>query len=128
MRAKYLDSIGAIVLVGCGTFDKASRDVIVNVRSRRILDYIDKHAEHNADLKMSIDEQMMKWHDITDTYEAIPDEDKPAEPFDMRAHTETWKDMVHCQEAGLYPQSFTSVKMPTIMLHGAYDPHPGKMI
>lgn len=128
--AKHSSNIGAIVLVGCGTFDKASRDVIVDVRRRRILDYIDKHPEHAADLKMGIDEQMMKWHNMTDTYEAMSDEDCPAEsePFDMKAHTETWKDMVRCQEAGLYPQSFASVKTPTIMLHGAYDPHPGKMI
>jgi len=128
--AKHSDSIGAIVLVGCGTFDKASRNVLVDVRKRRILDYIGKHPENNADLKRGIYEQMMKWHGMTDTYEAAPDEDKPAEsePFDMKAHIETWKDLVRCQEAGLYPQSFTSVKTPAIMLHGAYDPHPGKMI
>jgi pimeloyl-ACP methyl ester carboxylesterase len=128
--AEHPGSIGAIVLVGCGTFDKDSRDVMVNVRKRRILEYIGKHPEHKADLEMDIGQQMIKWHGMTDAYEALPDEGsrEASEPFDMKGHTETWEDMVRCQKAGLYPQAFASVKTPTIMLHGSYDPHPGAMI
>jgi len=127
---EHSDSIGAIVLVGCGTFTKASRDVMVKVRRSRILDYIEKHPEYKSDLDLSLDEQMMKWHEMTDTYESIPCEQEPTEiePFDMRAHTETWNDMVRCREEGIYPESFASVNIPVIMLHGAYDPHPGQMI
>ena len=128
--AEHPGTIGAIVLVGCGTFDKASRDVAVQVRRKKILDYIAGHPEYKADLNMDIDQQMMKWHDMTDAYESLPYERKSAaaEPFDVRGHAETWEDMLRCQEAKLYPQSFTAVKTPAIMLHGRHDPHPGAMI
>ncbi len=128
--AEHSDSTNAIVLVGCGTFDEASRNVIVQKRTQKIADYISKHPEHKADLQLDIGTQMMKWHGMTDAYEPLAiDNDPPeSEPFDMQGHTETWQDMARCQEAGIYPQSFSSVKVPAIMLHGADDPHPGTMI
>ena len=71
----------------------------------------------------------MKWHDMTDNYEAIPSA-SPSEgaQFDAKAHTETWDDMLRCQEIGLYPDAFSRIASPVMMLHGSYDPHPGKMI
>ena len=128
--AEHSDNIKAIVLVGCGTFDKASRDAIVQRRRQKIVDYISKHPEHKADLQLDIGKQMMKWHSMTDVYEAIADSNElpESEPFDMQGFTETWQDMVRCQEAGVYPQSFVSVGVPAIMLHGSDDPHPGGMI
>src|SRR5262249_43755468 len=51
-----------------------------------------------------------------------------AGPFDVRAHTETWEDMVRLQQEGVYPAAFAAIKSPVLMLHGACDPHPGQMI
>lgn len=128
--AEHPESIGPIVLVGCGTFDEISRAKGVEVRERRILVYIKKHPEHSSDLDLSIHERIIKWHKMTDTFELVSDktENTETEPFDMKAHTETWNDMLRCQEEGIYPQSFSSIKSSVIMLHGAYDPHPGTMI
>ena len=128
--SEHSESIGSLVLVGCGTFDKASRNAIVQTRRQKIIDYISKHPEHKADLDLKISEQIMKWHGMTDSYEPVPDEIElpESEPFDMKGHTETWQDMMRCQEDGLYPQSFTSIEVPVIMLHGSDDPHPGTMI
>jgi pimeloyl-ACP methyl ester carboxylesterase len=42
--------------------------------------------------------------------------------------TETWNDMLRCQEDGLYPSAFSRIISPILMLHGSYDPYPGKMI
>lgn len=128
--AEHSDSIQAIVLVGCGTFDKASRDVMVQRRRQKIVDHISRHPEHEADLQLDIGEQIAKWHGMTDVYDAIADDSKipESEPFDMQGFTETWHDMVRCQEAGVYPQSFGSVDVPALMLHGSDDPHPGAMI
>ncbi len=50
------------------------------------------------------------------------------EPFDQRAYVETWRDMLKLQENGYYPAAFSTIKSPVLMLHGAYDPHPGEMI
>jgi pimeloyl-ACP methyl ester carboxylesterase len=128
--AENSETITGIVLVGCGTFDKASREVIVQKRRLKIADYISKHPEHKADLQLDMSVQMMKWHGMTDAYEPLPIDDASlaSEPFDMQGHIETWQDMLRSQEMGIYPQSFTCVKVPTIMLHGADDPHPGTMI
>jgi len=128
--AEHSEAINGIALVGCGTFDKASREVIVQKRRLKIADYISKHPKHKADLQLDIGAQMMKWHWMTDAYEPLPIDDASLapEPFDMQGHTETFQDMLRCQETGIYPQSFTSVTIPTIMLHGADDPHPGTMI
>lgn len=126
--AEHSDSINAIALVGCGAFDKASRDRIVQRRSRKIVDYIARHPEHKADLQLDIGEQMMKWHVMTDAYELLPIAPVTPEAFDMQGHTETWQDMMRCQEAGIYPKSFSDITVPVLMLHGADDPHPGAMI
>jgi len=32
------------------------------------------------------------------------------------------------QEEGVYPAIFARIHMPVIMMHGAHDPHPGRMI
>ncbi|MFC1532035.1 alpha/beta fold hydrolase [Thermodesulfobacteriota bacterium] len=125
--SEHSDTIGPIVLVGCGTFDKSSRAEGAKIRQQRIMDYIKKHPEHSSDLELNLDDQIMKYHDMTDTYELDPNKPE-TEPFDMKAYTETWTDMLHLQEEEIYPQSFTSIKSPVIILHGEYDPHPGKMI
>jgi len=49
-------------------------------------------------------------------------------PFDKRAHQETWNDMLKLQEDGVYPAAFAKIRLPVLMLHGQYDPHPGRMI
>ena len=50
------------------------------------------------------------------------------EPFDIQAHQETWGDMERLQGDGIYPNAFAAIRSPVLMLHGQYDPHPGKMI
>ena len=52
----------------------------------------------------------------------------PVEACDARAHDESWNDMVRLQEEGEYPAAFAAIKAPVIMLHGAVDPHPGRLI
>ena len=47
---------------------------------------------------------------------------------DARANQETWGDMIRMQEDGFYPAAFAAINVPVIMLHGAVDPHPGRMI
>lgn len=47
---------------------------------------------------------------------------------DARAHHETWEDMLRLQAEGVYPAAFATIRAPVLMLHGAVDPHPGRMI
>ena len=127
--AEHADTLSAVVLSGCGTFDPASRAEGVRRRRQRIAEYIAAHPEHQDDLKLDIGAQIMKWHMMTDTYAPISDEAPvPDEPFDLQGHTETWQDMLRCQEEKRYPQTFAAITVPVLMLHGAEDPHPGAMI
>jgi len=127
--AEHANDAGPIVLVGCGTFDKESRAVSTKIREKRIADYIAEHPEHDRDLYLNLDDRIMKWHYMTDNYEPVPGTlHTEHELFDAKAYSETWEDMIRCQEIGLYPEAFSRIVSPVIMLHGAYDPHPGKMI
>jgi pimeloyl-ACP methyl ester carboxylesterase len=60
-------------------------------------------------------------------FDPIPGDDE-SEPVDDRAHRETWEDMIRRQEAGDYPAAFAAIASPVLMLHGTYDPHPGRMV
>jgi len=125
--------VSALVLVGCGTFDDGSRKrmhEIVNSRldasTRQKLESLDKdHAD--ADDRRYAEYELTK---RAYTFDAIPSDEQPqlSEPFDMRAHTETWNDMLRLQEQKIYPAAFSKIEAPVLMLHGDYDPHPGRMI
>jgi pimeloyl-ACP methyl ester carboxylesterase len=41
---------------------------------------------------------------------------------------ETWDDMVRLQKEGIYPAAFAMIKVPILMIHGTFDPHPGRLI
>ena len=62
-----------------------------------------------------------------DSFELVPSDAKVKE-YDARAYHETWNDMLRLQEEDIYPVAFSVIAIPVIMLHGAYDPHPGAMI
>lgn len=127
--AEHPEEAGPIVLVGCGTFDRQARAYGVRTREGRIAAYIEAHPEYAADPYLPVAERIMKWHELTDNYDPLPVPTHPDNPpFDMQAFKETWQDMLRCQDAGVYPQNFSAIVSPVLMLHGDYDPHPGKKI
>jgi pimeloyl-ACP methyl ester carboxylesterase len=103
--AAHPNTLAALALVGCGTFDLAARAQLRATLAER------------GDGPGAYD------------YAAEPDPHPRAdEPFDERAHVETWDDMLRLQAEGLYPAAFAAITTPVLMLHGAHDPHPGAMI
>jgi pimeloyl-ACP methyl ester carboxylesterase len=121
---------GPLVLVGCGTFDTTARG-----RMREILD-----ERMDAEFKAEIERIESEIEDPDERLEAVGRhllpiysvdpafDEREGEPCDDRAHRETWDDMIRCQEEGLYPAAFAAIESPVLMLHGAFDPHPGRMI
>ena len=105
--AAYPHTAEPIVLVGCGTFDLASR-----ARMKDIL-------RERADRQLP--------GDVYERVEPWPDK-KEYEPLDVRAHRQTWDDMMRLQSDGTYPAAFAAIESDVLMLHGSYDPHPGPMI
>ncbi|MCH8207255.1 MAG: alpha/beta hydrolase [Chloroflexi bacterium] len=128
--AAHPHTVGALVLIGCGTFDTASRDRMQEIIGQRMDDSLRKRLEALADELPDPDERLGAMgklvlpvfsYDLTHTSQEI-------ESYDARGHHETWQDMVRLQDEGTYPQAFSAIHAPAIMLHGTVDPHPGGMI
>jgi pimeloyl-ACP methyl ester carboxylesterase len=130
LACKYPDKCKCLALVGCGSYKEEIRNELQRRRQKRIENHIEEHPEFKDDLKLSRMEQLFKWHNMTDTF-ALRDSftaNSPEGEFDKQAFDETWNDMLRCQKEHIYPERFVNITCPVIMLHGAYDPHPGTMI
>ncbi len=129
--AAHPENTGPLVLVGCGTFDPGSR-----ARFRATIDErMDKSLrEKLTQLESAIPdpgERLREQYALIRplyVYSAVDAEPEALSSFDLRAHTETWDDMVRLQDEGVYPAAFSAIRSPVLMLHGTYDPHPGRMI
>lgn len=128
--AAHPDRVSSIVLIGCGTFTLAARE-----QMRLILD-----ARTDETLRHHIDRLLLECADPNDRLRRRAELTLPLysydndsidagfEACDARAHHETWEDMLRLQATGVYPQAFETIRVPVVMLHGAADPHPGRMI
>lgn len=118
-----------LALVSCGTFDVASRAELA----------VRREAGLDADLRSRMEAVQ---RDITDPDERLAamgclfteadgvdliHKPAPLAGCDGRGNSETWRDMIRCQESGLYPAAFSAIKAPVLMLHGEQDAHPGAM-
>ncbi len=128
--AAHPDLAGPLALIGCGTFDLLSRARMKEILETRMddeshsrlaaleVDYTDPNERLEARAKLLLP---LYSHDLVTT-------DLELSACDARAHDETWSDMQRLQAAGVYPAAFAAIRGPAIMLHGAVDPHPGRMI
>jgi pimeloyl-ACP methyl ester carboxylesterase len=128
--AAHPTSTGPLILVGCGTFDLAARAELQKTIAERMNDKIrarlkcadqldqDQRMRACAEAEMSIYSY--------DVRASSHEEDKV--DVDSRAHHETWDDMVRLQTEGVYPAAFSAIEVPVLMVHGTYDPHPGRLI
>lgn len=131
--AAHPDSVAAVVLLGCGTFDPNSRARLEAVLAGRTSEALREQLKALTDAYPDPSKRLMKEMALTRrlySYAPIgstPDEDVVL-PFDLAAHSETWTDMLRLQAVGVYPAAFARITAPVLMLHGDYDPSPGAMI
>lgn len=130
--AAHPHDAGPLVLVGCGTFDLKARARLNTTIESRLDGNLRKQIDHLQSLPANGGDTLHQLYKLTEPiYCYDPDTtDEPGEiiSFDERAHVETWNDMVRLQENDIYPAAFTAIVSPALMLHGAHDPHPGRMI
>jgi len=131
--AEHPSQVGPIVIVGCGTFDQSSRSTMQAIIEERMGDDVrDRIRQLSADTTDPADQFIQTFkltRQIYDYDPIVPYADKDeCEPFDVRAYDETWRDMRRLQDDGTYPRAFAAIESPVLMIHGQYDPHPGKMI
>jgi pimeloyl-ACP methyl ester carboxylesterase len=118
------------VLIGCGTFDSESRAVLRATIEERTTDELRARLAQVAAEVRDPDERMRRQGDlVTALYSYdLASSDLEVEHCDARAFEETWNDMVRLQTEGVYPGAFASIEAPVLMLHGARDPHPGRLV
>jgi pimeloyl-ACP methyl ester carboxylesterase len=126
------ESVGPLVLIGCGTFDPESRarlNATLTERSEEVWPQLEALKEAILDPVERLVKRRALHKALYDYATIDPDPNEDAEePFDLIAHTETWNDMVRLQQLGVYPAAFAAITSPVLMLHGDHDPHPGQMI
>ena len=128
--AVHPEAAGALVLIGSGTFDPAARDRMRAIIAGRMDDALRGRMENLGRQFTDPDARMRARGALIEPLYSY-DLDTPGEESevcDASAHDETWQDMIRLQEAGVYPAAFAAIKRPVLMLHGAHDPHPGRMI
>lgn len=128
--AAHPSSAGPLVLIGCGTFDPAARARMRAVIQERMSSYLRRRLERLPEEFPDPDERFKASGDLIlplYSYQLLTT-DQEVEACDARANQETWEDMVRLQEEGVYPAAFAAIDASVLMLHGAHDPHPGRMI
>jgi pimeloyl-ACP methyl ester carboxylesterase len=126
--AAHPSSTGPLILVGCGTFDPVARAAMQRTIDERMNDEIRARLKYADQLDQ--DERLKAGAEaITPIYSYDPltfahEEDN----VDARAHQETWDDMLRLQTEGIYPAVFAAIKVPVLMVHGTFDPLPGRLI
>ena len=120
----------ALVLVGCGTFDTASRDRMNTLREQRMDESLRRRLQQlsqkyqNPDIRLAVMGGLYQQIDSVDLVEI----ENHLHRCDAAAHEQTWADIVRLQKESIYPAAFASIHCPVVMLHGNDDPHPGDMI
>ncbi|MCA8939878.1 MAG: alpha/beta hydrolase [Planctomycetes bacterium] len=119
-------------VIACGTFDLESRAEMKRLIDQRVGEA--GRAEMVAIEASTLDpaaKQIAKYRVVLRAYDVDcepPRELGEDEPFDKKAHGESWEDMLRLQAEAVYPQAFTSIGCATALFHGDFDPHPGPMI
>ncbi len=127
--AEHPLSTGPLILVGCGTFDLNARARMQRVISERTSAEIRRRLECVKQLT-DADERLAAFADALApmySYDPLPSS-VSGERVDGKAHQETWDDMIRLQMEGVYPAAFAKIRVPVLMVHGDYDPHPGRLI
>jgi pimeloyl-ACP methyl ester carboxylesterase len=128
--AAHPESAGPVVLIGSGTYETRARARLLEILAERITpavqEQLDRTAREHADPDEALRAQGRLYSTI---YNVDPlDTDDENLPLDARGHHETDADWARLRESGVYPAAFASITSPVLMLHGAYDPHPGALI
>ena len=128
--AAHADCVGSLALIGCGTFDTAARLRMRAIREERMDDDLRRRMQHLPEELPDPDERLEAMGRLSlPLYSCeLASTDLEMTACDARANQETWDDMIRLQEDGFYPAAFAAIDVPVIMLHGAVDPHPGRMI
>ena len=128
VAAAYPGEVRSLVLVGCGTFDPASRLEMKKTLENRMGENVLEEIRALEGETLDPGERVRRYVELTGRFYSFePEGSWDPLSFDARAFEESWADMLRLQEEGVYPAAFSAIRCPVLMIHGAGDPHPGRM-
>ncbi len=129
--AAHPAAAGPLVLVSCGSFDPVARARLHKTLEQRTGAELRLQLQRLAEQCPDQDRRLTESYRLTrDLYDVAVVDNEPEQtgPLDVTAHLETWHDMLRLQKQGIYPRAFEAIRSPVLMIHGADDPHPGRLI
>ncbi|HEY1535826.1 MAG TPA: alpha/beta hydrolase [Polyangiaceae bacterium] len=134
--ARYPAAVSKLVLVGCGSYDEATRAQLraslqerLGPAGRQRLAELQAQplGETNLTQRESALQQLGDIQSKLETFAPIEHDSDTSEllPVDSAGHTETWNDAIRLQRDGVEPQSFSQIRACVLMIHGDDDLHPG---
>jgi pimeloyl-ACP methyl ester carboxylesterase len=132
--ARHPEAVRSLVLVGCGTYDEATRaeyqrrfnDRLGKDGRRRMDELRDELARATGrDEKDRLIEARGTLAEGAQSFELVPAAGPPRLRTDAIGHGETWTDVLRLQAERREPKEFETIRAPVLMLHGENDPHPG---
>ena len=127
--AAHSKRVAALGLIGCGTFDETARARLHSTLAERTPAELENQLTRLEARILDENERAAEAHALSDSlYTYRRAVAGSVTRFDLKGHQESWNDMIRLQGAGSYPAAFEAIECPVLMLHGAYDPHPGGMI
>jgi len=128
--SQHQDAPQCIILVGCGTFDSEAREELQRTLIERTTPQLSSRLRslpreiRDPDVRLCVYGRLLEPLYIRDP---LQDESDETEEYDRKGHDESWRDMLRLQATGVYPRSFGGIRTPVLMIHGDWDPHPGRM-
>ena len=133
--AAHPDRVAALALVGCGTYDEATRALY----RTRLADRLGPQGlARKADItaRLAVEPDAAERDRLLTASGALVGGAQAVAPLDddgidgalavdAQGHAETWNDVLARQARGIEPAAFRKIRAPVVMLHGADDPHPG---
>jgi len=134
--ARHPERVTSLALVGCGTYDAATRGEFQRAVEARTDDAM---RARYAELRLRLaeardpaerDALLARRGRVSAAVYAVDllDEDDGGLGVDERGHVETWDDVLRLQAQGAEPAAFAAIRAPVHMFHGDDDPHPGPAI
>jgi len=134
--ARYPVDIDRLVLIGCGTFDKNSRQAYETRMAQRT-EADTERIIRNLRMQLSVEKDRHQRNKLFAALGAVLTRIQSFDPLastsaglecDEAGFSETWEDALSLQERGVQPAEFKAIQAPVTMIHGQDDPHPGSLI